>query len=262
MHLDIVEALKKGFNRTFEKNGLMIAGLLFITSIVSSLLSATLAKGVPAEYMSDPATSTALALPVSPTVAGILLLPAIILSAIVGITAIRVFVSDETETIPEEFYKRNLVSALLNMLVGGIVFGFLLLAIVGIPALPGAILALIGLSTVGAILAVLGALIGIPLMFYVLLSLYFWTFYVVLEDENFVEGFKSSWELTKGHKLGLLVLGIAVFLVSILISLLGEIPTTFGLETVGIVIGLAVGAVTSAFSTATLAQAYNQLKKA
>ena len=226
------------------------------------MLSATLSEAAPAEATSEAAMTSALALPVSPMIAGILLIPSILISAIVGITAIRVFASDKTETIPEEFYKRNLVSALLKMLAGGLVFGVLLFAVLGLSALPGGILTLTGLTPIGPILAGLGVLIGLPLMLYVLLSLYFWTFYVVLEDQNFVEGFKNSWELTKGHKLGLLILGIAVFLVSISVSLFSEIPGIFRLETVGVLLGIVIGAFTSAFSTATLAQAYNQLKSA
>lgn len=260
MHLDIVEALQKGFERTFEKNGLMIAGLLFITSLISSVLSATAVKGAPAQYQSGSASAGALALPMSPTIAGILLIPATIISAIVGIVAIRTFVSDEKETIPEEFYKRNLISALLNMAAGGLVFGIVLLAAIGIPVLPGAILALTGISGAGLILTGIGALIGTPIMIYIALSLYFWTFYVIVEDQNFIEGFKSSWDLTKEHKIGLLVLAIAIFIVNIALNLLSAAPNIAGLTVVSWVLGLIVGALLSAFSTATLAQAYRQLK--
>jgi hypothetical protein len=259
MHLDIVEALQKGFNRTFEKNGLMIAGLLFITSMMSTVLSATLSAQSPGQTQTAAAPSV-LALPISPMIAGILLVPVSLASMIVGLVAIRTFVSDETETIPEEFYKENLLSALLNMIVGGIVFALALVAILFVPVIPGAALLLSGMSTIGAVATVIGALIGFPILVYLALSLYFWTFYVAVEDQNFIEGFKSSWELTEGHKLGLLVLAVAIFVVSLIVNLIGSAPAFVGLSLISTILGVILGAFTSAFGTATLAQAYNQLK--
>jgi len=232
MALDIFDALEKGLERTFAKSGLMIAGLLFISSFLSGILSATMAQGFGSAETINSAT-TALTLPIPPIAAGLLLIPVAIFSAIVGIVAIRTFVSDETETIPEEFYKRNLLMALLNMIVGGIVFAIIVVAGLIAFVIPG---------------------------IFLLVSLYFWTVFVVVEDQNFIEGMKNSWNLTKGNRFRLFALGVFVFIATMVVNALFSVPDMLGLTVVGLITSQIAGALTAAFNSATLAQAYNQLK--
>src|SRR5699024_4475307 len=93
--------------------------------------------------------------------------------------------------LPRELFTRRIGWAVLNTIVGGIVFGIA----VGI----------------GFILLVIPGI-------FLLVTLTFWAVFVAVEDQNFVEGFRSSWKLTKGHRFRLLGLGIAVVAIAVIIG--------------------------------------------
>ena len=118
-----------------------------------------------------------LALGLSTVSSGVLLFATMIVSTVVGIGVLRTFVSDETERVPLENFTRNVVMALLNLLLGGIAYAIILVAGFMAFIIPG---------------------------FFLLVSLYFWNVFVIVEDQNFVEAFKSSWNLTQGNRLELL----------------------------------------------------------
>lgn len=241
MSLDIGSALSKGAERTIKKNGLFIAGLLFIVSIISTITSNSLVQALlndgylPSE---GAVTTLPLSLGLSTTASATLVILSSIIALAVGIAAIRTFVSSKTESIPKEFFTRNLGWALLNLVVGGIAFTLI-----------------IGLGLLAFI---------IPGIF-LLVSLYFWNVFVVIEDQNFIEAFKSSWGLTKGSRVELFGLGAIVVVAAIAVGsasalLAGIIEMAAG-ETLALLVETIPEAIFSAFSVATLAQAYNQLKE-
>lgn len=241
MSLDIGSALVDGAKRTFKRNGLIIAGLVFIVSILSSVFSNTLIQAmtdegiIPAEYMTE---SLPMALGLSSTVSGIALFLTMIASAMIGIAALRTFVSSETETIPREYFTRNLGLALVNLFVGGIAF---------------------------AIALTIGFMAFIIPGFFLLVSLYFWNVFVIVEDQNFIEAFKSSWNLTKGQRFELFGLGVIVVVGAAIVgALFGAIGIAIELlagTTASTIFGQIPNAFLSAFSVATVAQAYNQLSE-
>jgi len=241
MSLDIGSAIRNGAERTVKRNGLIIAGLLFAVSVLSSVFSSSLIQAMLDEGMipSQYATETIpLALGLSTVSSGVLLFATMIVSTVVGIGVLRTFVSDETERVPLENFTRNVVMALLNLLVGGIAYAIILVAGFMAFIIPG---------------------------FFLLVSLYFWNVFVIVEDQNFVEAFKSSWNLTKGNRLELFGLGVIVVFAALIFG------GVFGL--LGGLLEIALGsagatifeqlpnAFISAFSVATLAQAYNQLRE-
>lgn len=241
MSLDIGSAIRNGAERTVKRNGLIIAGLLFAVSVLSSVFSSSLIQAMLDEGMipSQYATETIpLALGLSTVSSGVLLFATMIVSTVVGIGVLRTFVSDETERVPLENFTRNVVMALLNLLVGGIAY---------------------------AIILVVGFMAFIIPGFFLLVSLYFWNVFVIVEDQNFVEAFKSSWNLTQGNRLELFGLGVIVVFAALIFG------GVFGL--LGGLLEIALGsaaatifeqlpnAFISAFSVATLAQAYNQLRE-
>lgn len=245
MPLDIGDALRTGFERTVARSGLMIAGALFVLGVLNGLFTNSLVRAtMPSpDAMGGPggplgpgagmgqAPTMGPAIPVSPIVAGILALLIGIVSVVVTITAIRTFVSAETERVPEEFYTRNMVWAWINVVVGGIVFaivvgiGFVLLVIPGI---------------------------------FLLVSLFLWNVFVVVEDQNFVEGMRNSWALTGGHRLRLFLLGVIVLVVVAVVNGIFGVAAFFG-GIAGLVVSQIGSALTSAFSLATIAATYNQL---
>ncbi|MFO7793548.1 MAG: hypothetical protein R6V35_01070 [Candidatus Nanohaloarchaea archaeon] len=241
MSLDIGSALADGAQRTFKRNGLILAGLLFAVSILSivfsnSLVQAMFDEGIlPPEYMTE---SVPMALGLSSTVSGLGLFLTFIASAIVGITALRTLVSNETETIPREYFTRNLGLAIVNLFFGGIAF---------------------------AVAVTLGFIALIIPGFFLLVSLYFWNVFVIVEDQNFIEAFKSSWNLTEGNRLELFGLGVIVFIgVAVISGIFGAIGIAIELlagSTASSIFNLIPNAFLSVFTVATVAQAYNQLRE-
>lgn len=241
MSLDIGSALRKGAERTVKRNGLIIAGLLFAVSILTTVFSNSMIQAMvneglmPAEYA---AGEIPLALGVSSTFSGILLGIGMLASAFVGIAAIRTFVSSETETVPKENFTRNAVMALLNLAIGSIAFTLI-----------------VGLGTIAFV---------IPGIF-LLVSLYFWNVFVIVEDQNFIEAFKSSWNMTRGNRLELFGLGVIVVIAAMVVGAVSGLLAAFMEMGIGASVASIFeqipSAFISAFSLATLAQAYNQLRE-
>lgn len=234
MELDIFEALSDGFERTIQKNGLMLAGLYFVLGLITTSSSQT----VISEYANlaataAPSTTGTLALPIPGAAAAVLMITSYLLSILLSIVAIRTLVSDATETIPSEFYSRNMPMAALNIIIGGLAYGLIVVA---------GLIALI-----------------IPGIF-LLVALYFWNVFVAVEDDNFIDALKNSWSLTDGNRLRLFALGFTVVVATGVFSSILGFPSMLGLPLVGSILSQIGGALTGVFTIATTAQAYNQLK--
>lgn len=220
MTVRIMEAVRGGARRTFARNGLMFVAAYFLLNLGSAFLGL--------RYSAETGTF-------SPAVGGtaaLALLGAVfsVVSIAVSIIAIRTLVSDETETIPDEYVRRNMGPALLHVIVGGIIFAVVVLAGLALLIVPGV---------------------------YLLLGLFFWTIRVAVEDESFVEGMQESWNMTKGHKWELFGLLIVLLLVNVLI---GGVSIAAGPESiVGMTVGQLLSAFGGVFFLATQARAYGQL---
>lgn len=175
MPFDIEGALRGGIDRTFEDSGLTVAGAFFVLGALSTLAAAGAVGPGPRGPMipgtMGPADPYGISLGIPVALAGVVSLVAWVATVVVAVAAIRLFVSDETDRVPQEFFTRNVAWAWINYVIGGIVFGIV-----------------IGIGFV---------LLIIPGIF-LLVSLIFWTVFVAVEDENFVEAFRRSWRLTKG----------------------------------------------------------------
>ncbi len=232
MPLDVGEALRTGLNRTLKPNGFTLGAAYFLVGIANVVLANTFLLKISRSYGLAMSGAPGVTLPVSLGAASVLWLVAWILSAVIGIAAIRTFVSSETRIIPREFYTRNMGMAVLNLMAGSIVFGL----VVG-----------------------LGLLFFVIPGIFLLVSLIFWNVYVIVEDQNFIEAMRNSWDITKGSRLDVFLLGIAVVAISLLVSFLFGIPNKLGMDFTGTVILQLGSAAVSVFGTATLADAYNQL---
>jgi membrane-anchored glycerophosphoryl diester phosphodiesterase (GDPDase) len=113
-------------------------------------------------------------------------------------------------------------------------------------------------AVVFAVIIALGLVLFVVPGIFLLVALVFWTVYVAVEDRSFVEGMQESWALTRGHRMRLFLLGFAVAIVGVVVSAVfgaGVLPGS----TLGLVIAQIGSALTTVFSLATLAAAYDQL---
>lgn len=221
MDLDIGLALEEGFQRTFKRNGLMLVAAFFLLNTASAFSG--LRAGSEAASLSSSGNAVLM------SVTGIALG---IISVFVSIVAIRIFVSDETENVPDRVMKRNIGSALIHTLVGGILFAIAVLAGLVLFIVPG---------------------------IYLILALMFWTVFVAVEDESFFDAMQSSWEMTKGHKWRLLGLLLVVLVVNGLLSGTGGLASLGLGSTVGMVMIQFLSAVGGVFTLAVEARTYTQL---
>lgn len=239
MSVDIGRAIEEGGRRTLARNGLYLVAITWVLGVLNSLFGNTVARGM---FQQIPQGSVPPGMPFSPDVVGPTLgLPtgvASLLSFVAGLVGIavvglafRTFASEDTETLPGDRLTRNLGWMWINLLVGWIVFW---------------IVVVIGL-----------VFVVIPGLF-LLTALFFWGVHVAVEDENFVSGFQRSWELTRGNRFWLFVLGVVVVIIAAIVTAI------FGFADVaGGWIGLLVGQLGSAFAgvfiLATAARTYVQL---
>ncbi|HET7323726.1 MAG TPA: hypothetical protein VFJ06_05285 [Halococcus sp.] len=237
MQVKTTSMLKKGYRRTIQRNGLALMGILFALYATSGLIGVGITQWVASQQFVPGDIQTTPILLVPPIVAGILGLVVGVATLVVSIAAIRVFVSDETERLPREYFTRNMLWVAVNFIVGAIVF---------------------------AIIVTLGFVALIVPGIFLLVTLAFWSVYVAVEEENFIAAFRSSWGLTRGHRLNLLLLGVAVLVITILVEAVFDLGHLGGgsLELVVILLSQVGGAITTVFSTAVLAAAYTELTRA
>lgn len=232
MSLDIGAAVEEGARRTLKRNGLMLVAAFFLLNLSSGFIGAR-SGNMTMNGMSMWGGMGYQPLVGNPLTVALLGVVVSLLSIAVSIAALRVFVTDETEVIPDDAFKRNIGSALLHTIVGGIIFA----VIVGI----------------GLMLLVIPGI-------YLLLALFFWTVYVAVEDETFYDAMKSSWELTKDNKWRLLGLLVVIAVVNVLLSVVGGFASIAGYRFTGMLLIQALSAFGGVFALAAQARAYEQLK--
>jgi len=242
MSLDVAAALENGFSRIPTR----VAGLLFVAylaiGIVSSVAAETLRVAAMDAQQPDAALtpttpgvggSGVLALDVGLPVAAVLFLVQLVVAQVVGVVAIRTFVSDARRTFPTGV-SRHLPWVVLNAIIASVVVNVF-----------------IGLGTL---------LLVIPGI-YLAVGLYFVQFEVIAAEENAIEALRTGWDLTKGERLAIfllllviLAIGIASAVPSLVLGFVGAPPLLTGL------VGIVLGAVANVFTVAIGSRAYVQLK--
>lgn len=251
MSLDITAALSDGIDRTFARNGLLVGAVFVVFGLVDAVANQTLSAAItqflrtsleqlPPDAAVGPGISslpgpeqTPLALPLALPLAVGLVIALAVLAEAIRVVVVRTFVSDETETIPEELISRNLAMATVNAVVGRIVVAIL----VGV--------GLLFLVVPGVFLA---------------LSFFFMRQEIAVEDRNFVEALSASWELTSGHRLRLFLLAVALFLVGLGVSAVGVVVGLVGSPLLTSLVTTLLAALVTVYSVAVVARAYVQLR--
>ncbi len=249
MAFDIEDALRDGLDRTLERNALVLFAVFVAISLANTVVAQSLAQGVleSIDYQSllvdlDPSVAaeirsaveegTRLAfldLPVA--VLALAIVAVFVVQFAVKVGAIRTLVSDETERLPRNNFTRRLGWALANLIVGAILYAIAVFIGLLLFVLPGIFLAV---------------------------ALFFYNYEILVEDKNVFEAFSASWELTKGNRFQLFVLGLVVAILSTIVGWIAGIVGIAG-PTVRIVAQSLTGAAVTVFGIAVAAQAYRQL---
>ena len=237
--IKIGSSLAGGLGRVANRNGLLlivaylVIGAAWQIPFYSAVVTGLEQSGTPTGNIALPAVDAPLAVSVS---AAILMLLGLQWLTIV---AIRTLVGGHTQSIPSEYYTRNIVSVLVNSVVGGFIYGVLML--------------------IGSMLFVIPGII-------VYVAFIFMLVYVAVEDKNFIASFRDSWRLTRGHWLRLFGLFSVIVVV---IGLVSGVLTAMTSLVIGIIAGQAIGTLVSGivglpFSLlilGILAEAFTQLEE-
>lgn len=216
MGLGTRDVIGRSLYRTFRPNGLLlvlgvvIANLVFQVGLSSLLLDAI--RGVWDDLVAtypelfeageDPASTLPLALEIPSSVALALLVLGFVFSILVLGVAVRVFSTENTETIPRELVVEDLAWMGVNLIVGTVVF-FLL-------------------WSVGLALFVVPGIVLFVLLIYYLPA-------VAVEGRSFIDAMSRSWRVTRGNRLGVFVLFLAFFVLWFLTTLVVLILNGFAI---------------------------------
>jgi uncharacterized membrane protein YedE/YeeE len=266
MSVDIGDIVSTGFSRTFKRNGLILVGLTFLVNLYSTFSSQSFITRAMMEFSSMPVktSQTTLALNLPVFAGGMLYAGAIVISIILSIGTIRTLVSSETGKVPRENFTENILKPFLNLITGAIVFGLAIGIAYAGPALPGYALLLAGIQMPAILLVIVGLLAGLVIGTYVLTSVFFYNYFIIVDDQNFIKAFKSSWNKTEGNRMTLFAAGtiVAVItmatagLIGFIFGLIGSLTRTVALTTV---INLIPQAFVSVFTLAAASEAYRQI---
>ncbi len=210
----------------------IVVGLVWQVTFYSAIVAWAEQAHAPMEEMTLPSVDAPIALLAGGAILSLLALQYL------TIVAIRTFVGGHTHSIPSEYYRRNIGIVLLNTILGGIVYGILVL--------------------IGSILLFVPGIIAYVAFTFVLI-------HIAVEDENFIAALRDSWTLTRGHWLRLfVVLAIAFIAISIVGGVLSVVAQLYLSAAVGEAVGIVFsGLITlslSLFNIGILAEAFNQLR--
>jgi hypothetical protein len=262
MSLDIGAAFREGGSRTVTKSGLLLVAAFAVFGIVTLVLTQTLAVGVAeatlefvqsvdpaeaglsqAEYersvsdlqmmVSNAQEFYPLALDLSPGIAAAGLVAVALLWETASIIAIRVFATDDPESLTSEDISGNLLLATLNGFIGKIVVWGLIILGFGVFVVPGIFFAV---------------------------AFYFLRQEIALQDKNFVSAMADSWRLTKGNRIEVFAVALVVFVLSqldvVLSPLAGIVP-----QTAVSLLGTVISAAIAVFGAAVVTRLYVQLQE-
>jgi hypothetical protein len=218
-------------------------GLFLVVGLASTVFTQSFTAGLETALPSQPTQpgpapfpgqggQTALALPIPLAAAAVLALVGWLVSEVLRIVAVRTLVSPETETVPGEFVRRNIVLATINSVVGNFVAGVLILVGLVFLIFPGVFLAI---------------------------SFFFVRQEIAVEDKNFIDALADSWALSQGNRIELFALAVVVVVIGFLASI-PSVVLVFVSPLATALVSTLIGAVTTVFGIAVAARAYDQLR--
>ena len=237
MSLSVTTAVRTGAARLLSRTGALLTAVYATLLAVYQLSINGLIAGVLPAGGSGPASVATYPAPVA--VYGLAVLACFVALSAVTVVAVRTFVAGRTDTVPREFYTRRLAWATANLLVGGVVYGLLVLLGLVLLVVPG-IVAYVGLI--------------------------FYTMSVATEDENLVTALRRSWRLVRAEFLPVLLLVLALVVGAgvgggVLGIAVGGVATVAGVAGWAGVVSAAVNTPLTLFVLAVLSAAFAQLRE-
>jgi hypothetical protein len=237
MSLQIGAAVSGAFDRLVSRTGAVLLVSYSVLMVAMQSMVNTVFAALYRQAGFDAAVDVlplVLDLPLGLAAGGVIL--ASIVSLYLSIVAVRTFVADAQASFPADALTRNVPLAVLNLLVGGLVYGLLVF--------------------VGSLLLIVpGIFLYVVLIFMVPA--------IAVEDRNFVAAMRESYRLTGGNRIalfGLLVLVVGVSgVVGGVVGLGSTLLLPASLAQLGITL---VQAPVSLLSLAVISVAYGQLREA
>ncbi|MCD2200434.1 hypothetical protein LPA44_11080 [Halobacterium sp. KA-4] len=238
MSLSIGSSLTDGVRRVANRNGLklilgyVVLGLIWQVTFYSAFVTWIGTTDIPTDELGLPTVGAPFALLVVGAVLSLLALQYL------TIVALRTFVNGHTQSIPREYFTRNIVYVLINSILGSVAFGLLV--------------------TLGTILLVIPGIIAYTAFLFMIV-------YITVEDQNFIAALRDSWTLTRGNWLRLfgllLVLFVAVGIFASLLSVGTRIAiTAIAGQSLGTLVSGIIALPVSLLTLGILAEAYTQLR--
>jgi hypothetical protein len=235
MALQISSALEAAGYRLLSRTGAILLGSYVV--LMAGLISVSntmVVRVYERAGLTEVANAVPLLLdvPLSVAVGGYLLLT--LVSTYFSIVAIRTFVAGSQDAFPDDAFTRNVPLAMVNIIVGGIVYG--LLVFLGTVAL-----------VVPGIIAYVAFIFMLP--------------YIAVEDRNFVDALRASYRLSKGNWLLLFVLLVILIALAGVVGGIGGFVSSLLLpQTLGQLSLTLVQAPISLYLLAVIAAAFTQLR--
>jgi hypothetical protein len=243
MTLDVSRSWRRGFERAAARNGLVLILLFALLGIlgqaigagVSDQLMGSLEGDLTGAGVNPNVPSHPLALDVSPVVLGVLSIILALAQLVLMVVAIRLFLSEEMRSFEMERYTDGLLLPVANLLVGGIVFSFIVSIGLAFFVLPG---------------------------LFLFVSLLYFAVVVVDEDSNFIEGFSDSWRLTSGNRLRVFGLVAGIVIIGLVVSALSALLTFATSGIIAVVVAVVqqlFASFITVFGIASVVESYKQL---
>jgi hypothetical protein len=235
MSLQIGAALRSGATALLSRTGAILLGLyvVLMTGLVS-VSNTMVVRLYERAGLTEAASAVPLLIdvPLAAAVGGYLLLT--LVSTYLSVVATRTFVAGARETFPQRAFTRNVPLALVNVVVGGIVYGLLWL-----------------LGTIA--LVVPGIIVYVAFIFMLP--------YIAVEDRNFVDALRASFRLSRGNWLALFVLAVVIIAASGLLGgVVGFVSALALPQPLGQLTVVLVQAPVTLYMLAVIAAAFTQLR--
>lgn len=238
MSLSIGSSFTDGVRRVANRNGLklilgyVVLGLIWQVTFYSAFVSWIDTTEMPTDELGLPTIDAPLAILVAGAVLSLLALQYL------TIVALRTFVNGHTQSIPREYFTRNIIYVLINSILGSLAFGLLV--------------------SIGTVLFIIPGIIAYTAFLFMIV-------YITVEDQNFIAALRNSWSLTRGNWLRLfgllLILFVVVGIFGGILSVVTRLAITAAAsQSLGTLVSGIIALPISLLTLGIIADAYTQLR--
>ena len=236
MALRIGSTLQEAGYRLFSRTGAILLAAFFALMIgFQALINTIVAISFTRLGFGEATAALPLTLDIPLSVAGAGVAVGSVVSLYLTIVSFRTFVAGARDSFPDGAFTRNVPLAMVNVLVGGIVYGLLVF--------------------IGSLLLLIPGIFAYVVFIFMMP-------YIIVEDRNFVAALKESYRLTEGDRValfGLLFIVIAAAaLVGGIVGLVGALALPQSATQLPTVV---IQPLVSLYSTAVIAVAFEQLRE-